>query len=148
MWKSNCPLNLITGRVTLYSNCGGVLAHSSLQNCFNSATLKGFRAWRPQHDLTEVSQEDRRCKLCRVQVSPHAVVTLTPTKSKLVKNSLKRWVEKTMSVASTCKPFLFRGRLIVAHLVHLLFISLTPKQLNLINNPLCYWTDQINITGV
>ncbi len=25
--------------------CGGILAHSSLQNCFNSATLEGFRAW-------------------------------------------------------------------------------------------------------
>ncbi len=25
--------------------CGWILAHSSLQNCFNSATLEGFRAW-------------------------------------------------------------------------------------------------------
>ena len=25
--------------------CGGILAHSSLQNCFNSVTLEGFRAW-------------------------------------------------------------------------------------------------------
>ncbi len=25
--------------------CGGILATSSLQNCFNSVTLKGFRAW-------------------------------------------------------------------------------------------------------
>ncbi len=33
-------------------------------------------------------------------------------------------------------------------LVHLLLISLTPKQLKLINNPLCYLTDQINTPGV
>ncbi len=25
--------------------CGGILAHFSLQNCFNSATLEGFQAW-------------------------------------------------------------------------------------------------------
>ncbi len=25
--------------------CGGILDHSSLQNCFNSATLEGFRVW-------------------------------------------------------------------------------------------------------
>ncbi len=25
--------------------CGGILVHSSVQNCFNSATLEGFRAW-------------------------------------------------------------------------------------------------------
>ncbi len=25
--------------------CGGILAHSSWQNCCNSATLEGFRAW-------------------------------------------------------------------------------------------------------
>ena len=61
MWKSNFPLNLITGCAShggnncnqafaitcnesftsLWSNIG----HSSLQNCFNSATLEGFRAW-------------------------------------------------------------------------------------------------------
>lgn len=32
--------------------------------------------------------------------------------------------------------------------VHLLWISLTPKQLEAINNPLCYITDQINVTEV
>ncbi len=56
---NNCPLNLKTGCATLCSNncnqafaitgcghcCGGILAHSSLQNCFNSATLEGFQAW-------------------------------------------------------------------------------------------------------
>ncbi len=26
--------------------CGGILAHSSLQNCFNSVTLEGFQAWK------------------------------------------------------------------------------------------------------
>lgn len=32
--------------------------------------------------------------------------------------------------------------------VHLFLISLTPKQLTLIYNPLCYLTDQINVTEV
>ncbi len=31
--------------MSLSHRCGGILAHSSLQNCFNSATLEGFRAW-------------------------------------------------------------------------------------------------------
>ncbi len=31
--------------MSLSHSCGGILAHSSLQNCFNSATLEGFRAW-------------------------------------------------------------------------------------------------------
>ena len=31
--------------MSLLHHCGGILAHSSLQNCFNSATLEGFRAW-------------------------------------------------------------------------------------------------------
>ncbi len=31
--------------MSLLHRCGGILAHSSLQNCFNSATLEGFRAW-------------------------------------------------------------------------------------------------------
>ncbi len=56
-----------------------------------------------------------------------------------------------MQVASTAPPVkysCFGGRLIVAHLVHLLLISLTPKLLKLINDPLCYLTDQINIPGV
>ncbi len=54
-YVKNCPLNLIIGCATLYSNnCnqvivsishhwGGILAHSSLQNCFNSATLEVFQ---------------------------------------------------------------------------------------------------------
>ncbi len=29
----------------LSHRCGGILAHSSLHNCFNSATLEGFRSW-------------------------------------------------------------------------------------------------------
>ncbi len=31
--------------MSLSHHCGGILAHSSLQNCFNSATLEGFWAW-------------------------------------------------------------------------------------------------------
>ncbi len=31
--------------MSLSHRCGGILAHSSLQNCFNSATLEGFEAW-------------------------------------------------------------------------------------------------------
>ncbi len=31
--------------MSLSHRCGGILAHSSLQNCFNSATLEGFQAW-------------------------------------------------------------------------------------------------------
>ncbi len=31
--------------MSLSHRCGGILVHSSLQNCFNSATLEGFRAW-------------------------------------------------------------------------------------------------------
>ncbi len=31
--------------MSLSHRCGGILAHASLQNCFNSATLEGFRAW-------------------------------------------------------------------------------------------------------
>ncbi len=31
--------------MSLSHRCGWILAHSSLQNCFNSATLEGFRAW-------------------------------------------------------------------------------------------------------
>ena len=42
----------------------------------------------------------------------------------------------------------FGGRLIVAPLVHLLLISSTPMHLKLINNPLCYLTDQIIIREV
>ena len=42
----------------------------------------------------------------------------------------------------------FGGRLIVAPLVHLLLIPSTPMQLKLINNPLCYLTDQIIIRDV
>ena len=42
----------------------------------------------------------------------------------------------------------FGGRLIVAPLVHLLLIPSTPMQLKLINNPLCYLTDQIIIREV
>lgn len=49
-----------------------------------------------------------------------------------------------MSVATTWKT----SCLIVAPLVHLLFISLTTKQLKLINNPLCYLNDQTNIPEV
>ncbi len=30
--------------MSLSHRCGGIWAHSSLQNCFNSATLEGFRA--------------------------------------------------------------------------------------------------------
>ena len=42
----------------------------------------------------------------------------------------------------------FGGCLIVAPLVHLLLIPSTPMQLKLINNPLCYLTDQIIIRKV
>ena len=42
----------------------------------------------------------------------------------------------------------FGGRLIVAPLVHLLLIPSTPMHLKLINNPLCYSTDQIIIREV
>ena len=42
----------------------------------------------------------------------------------------------------------FGGCLIVAPLLHLLLISLTPKQLKLINGPPYYLTDQINIPEV
>ena len=42
----------------------------------------------------------------------------------------------------------FGGRLIVAPLVHLLLIPSTPMHLKLINNPLCYLTDQIIIREV
>ncbi len=41
--------------MSLLQRCGGILAHSSWQNCCNSATLEGFRAWTrlfkvmPQH---------------------------------------------------------------------------------------------------
>ncbi len=35
----------ITGSESSH-RCGGILAHSSLQNCFNSATLEGFQAWK------------------------------------------------------------------------------------------------------
>ena len=42
----------------------------------------------------------------------------------------------------------FGGRLIVAPLVHLLLIPSKPMQLKLINNPLCYLTDQIIIREV
>ncbi len=31
--------------MSLSHRCGGILAHSSVQNCFNSATLEGFQAW-------------------------------------------------------------------------------------------------------
>ncbi len=31
--------------MSLSHRCGGILAHSSLQNCFNSATLEGFQSW-------------------------------------------------------------------------------------------------------
>ncbi len=31
--------------MSLSHRCGGILAQSSLQDCFNSATLEGFRAW-------------------------------------------------------------------------------------------------------
>ncbi len=31
--------------ISLSHRCGGISAHSSLQNCFNSATLEGFWAW-------------------------------------------------------------------------------------------------------
>ncbi len=31
--------------MSLLQHCGGILAHSSWQNCCNSATLEGFRAW-------------------------------------------------------------------------------------------------------
>ncbi len=30
---------------SLSRRCGGILSHSSLQYCFNSATLEGFKAW-------------------------------------------------------------------------------------------------------
>ena len=42
----------------------------------------------------------------------------------------------------------FGGRLIVAPLVHLLWIPSTPMHLKLINNPLCYLTDHIIIREV
>ncbi len=32
--------------MSLSHRCRGILAHSSLQNCFNSATLEGFQAWK------------------------------------------------------------------------------------------------------
>lgn len=41
--------------MSLSHRCGGVLTHSTLQNCFYSATLEGFQAWttffkvKPQH---------------------------------------------------------------------------------------------------
>lgn len=47
--------------------CGAILAHSSLQNCFNSATLEGFRAWtarlRSPHSISVRIQSGHR--LCR-----------------------------------------------------------------------------------
>ena len=42
----------------------------------------------------------------------------------------------------------FGGCLIVASLVHLLLIPSTPMQLKLINNSLCYLTDQIIISAI
>lgn len=56
---------------------------------------------------------------------------------------------KKTSVTSICKTIpAFGSCHIVAPLAHLLWISLTPKQLEAINNPLCYITDQINVTEV
>lgn len=50
-----------------------------------------------------------------------------------------------MFVLSTGKTIPIAGVVpIVAPLVQLLLLSLTPKLLTLINNPLCYSTDQIN----
>ncbi len=41
-----CKLRTLSLRIgSSGTGCGGILAHSSLQNCFNSATLEGFRAW-------------------------------------------------------------------------------------------------------
>ncbi len=61
-WKSNCPLNVISGCATLCSNnCNQMLAITGnesftslwrnvgplfFEECFNSAALKGFRAWK------------------------------------------------------------------------------------------------------
>lgn len=56
--------------------------------------------------------------------------------------------ETGFTVVSTCKTSFCFGGLIVSPVLHLLLISRAPKQLNLINNPLCYFTDQINITEV
>ncbi len=77
------------------------------------------------------------------------VVTLTLAKCKTSeKLSEKMSREKIVSGLHLWNHSCFGGRLIVAHLVHLLLISLTPKQLKLINNPLCYLTEQINIPRV
>ncbi len=47
--KSLCSLFLTSRSLTLVMSlllcCGGILAHSCWQNCYNSATLKSFRAW-------------------------------------------------------------------------------------------------------
>ncbi len=32
--------------MSLSHHCGGIFAHSSVQNCFSSATLEGFWAWK------------------------------------------------------------------------------------------------------
>ena len=41
MWRSIC----YNWQWVCHIAVGGILAHSSLQNCFNSATLEGFQAW-------------------------------------------------------------------------------------------------------
>lgn len=53
-----------------------------------------------------------------------------------------------MSVASTCKTIIVLGVVSLLALYCTCIISFTPKQLKLINNPLCYLTDQINIPEV
>ena len=41
MWRSIC----YNWQWVCHIAVGGILAHSSLQNCFNSASLEGFQAW-------------------------------------------------------------------------------------------------------
>lgn len=77
VWKSNYPLNIITGCSTLgYKNCnqafvslshryGGILAHCSLQNCFSSATLDCFQAWTACVRLCQSTSMEFKSRLWR-----------------------------------------------------------------------------------
>lgn len=85
--------------------------------------------------------------LCKVQVLSN--VTSSDTDSSQMQNKWKQ-SEKIRKGKRQwpppLKPFLFRVCLFVAPLVHLLLMSLKLKQLKPINNPLCYFNDQIFFT--
>ena len=77
------------------------------------------------------------------------VVIMTVAKANTSGKPVKEIKREKLEMASTCKTSpVLGGRLIVAPLVHLLLIPSTPMQLKLINNPLCYLTDQIIIRKV